>query len=90
MFKKYLINIRLTHEITVANKGVPSITLYTVAESKLMINGLLITKSLWLGVKIMLLLNSLLQPNFSFYLANTAIFNLSLKSFKNTSLLKET
>lgn len=42
---------------TVAHSGVPSTTLSTVADSKLMINGFFITKSLWNGVNTILLLN---------------------------------
>lgn len=49
--------IILFQRTTVAHKGVPSTTLSIVADSKLIMNGFFITKSLWDGVNMRLLLN---------------------------------
>ena len=51
-------------------RGVPSIARSTVAESRLIINGFLITKSLWLGENKILLLKAVFHPIFVVYLAN--------------------
>ena len=66
--------------ISLAKIGDPSTIFSMFDESKLMINGLLITKSLWWGLKTTLLGILVFQPIFNYYFKNTLSFNSALTS----------